>query len=117
FRVLTSGRCTALPRHQTLAATLDWSYQLLSEAERTLLRRLAVFAGDFALEAAVAVAADMAPSEVVDYLGNLLAKSLVVADSRRGVPRYRLLDTTRLYSFEKLKSSGELRDCARRHAE
>jgi predicted ATPase len=61
FRVLTSGRRTALPRHQTLGATLDWSYQLLSEAERMVLRRLAVFAGDFRLEAAVAIAADVAP--------------------------------------------------------
>src|SRR5207244_812463 len=66
FRVLTSGRRTALPRHQTLGATLDWSYQLLSEAERTVLRRLAVFAGDFPLEAAVAIAADTASSEIVD---------------------------------------------------
>src|SRR5438477_8751072 len=56
FRILTSGRRTALPRHQTLAATLDWSYHLLDEAERKLLRRLAAFAGDFSLDAAVAVA-------------------------------------------------------------
>jgi len=117
FRVLTSGRRTALPRHQTLAATLDWSYQLLSEAERTLLRRLAVFAGDFALEAAVAVAADIAPSEVVDHIGNLVAKSLVAADLRGEVAQYRLLDSTRLYALEKLRSSGELRQISRRHAE
>jgi predicted ATPase/class 3 adenylate cyclase/DNA-binding winged helix-turn-helix (wHTH) protein len=117
FRVLTSGRRTALPRHQTLGATLDWSYQLLSEAERTMLRRLAVFAGDFALEAAVAVAADIAPSEVVNHIGNLVAKSLVVADLRSELPRYRLLDTTRLYCRDKLKSSGELQQVARRHAE
>ena len=117
FRVLTSGRRTALPRHQTLGATFDWSYQLLSEAERVVLRRLAVFAGDFSLEAAVAVAADSAPSEVVDHIGNLVAKSLVVADLRSELPRYRLLDTTRLYSREKLKSAGELQQFARRHAE
>jgi predicted ATPase/class 3 adenylate cyclase/DNA-binding winged helix-turn-helix (wHTH) protein len=117
FRVLTSGRRTALPRHQTLGATLDWSYQLLSEAERALLRRLAVFAGHFALEAAVAIAADIAPSEVVDHIGNLVAKSLVAADLRGETPRYRLLDTTRLYAFEKLRSAAELPEVARRHAE
>jgi predicted ATPase len=118
FRVLTSGRRTALPRHQTLGATLDWSYQLLSEAERTVLRRLAVFAGDFPLEAAVAVAADMASSEIVDHIGSLVAKSLVAADIRGELPRrYRLLDTTRLYSREKLNRSGELQQVARRHAE
>jgi predicted ATPase/DNA-binding winged helix-turn-helix (wHTH) protein len=117
FQVLTSGRRTALPRHQTLGATLDWSYQLLSEAERTVLRRLAVFVGDFPLEAAVAVVDDMARSEIVDHIGNLLAKSLVAADLRGELPRYRLLDTTRLYSREKLKSSGEMQQVARRHAE
>ena len=117
FRVLTSGRRTALPRHQTLGATLDWSYQLLSGAERTVLRRLAVFAGDFRLDAAVAVAADIAPSEVVDHIGNLVAKSLVVADLSSELPRYRLLDTTRLYCRDRLKSSGEFQEVARRHAE
>ena len=117
FRVLTSGRRTALPRHQTLGATLDWSYQLLSEAERMVLRRLAVFAGDFPLEAAVAVVADIASSEIVDHIGSLVAKSLVAADLRGELPRYRLLDTTRLYSREKLKSSGEFQQAARRHAE
>jgi predicted ATPase/class 3 adenylate cyclase/DNA-binding winged helix-turn-helix (wHTH) protein len=117
FRVLTSGRRTALPRHQTLGATLDWSYQLLSEAERSVLRRLAVFAGDFLLDAVAAVAADIAPSEVVDHIGNLVAKSLVVADLRSEFPRYRLLDTTRLYGRDKLQSSGELQQVARRHAE
>ncbi len=117
FRVLTSGRRTALPRHQTLGATLDWSYQLLSDAERTVLRRLAVFAGDFPLEAAVAVAVDIGSSEIVDHIGSLVAKSLVAADLRGELPRYRLLDTTRLYSRDKLKSSGELQQVARRHAE
>jgi predicted ATPase/DNA-binding winged helix-turn-helix (wHTH) protein len=117
FRVLTSGRRTALPRHQTLGATLDWSYQLLSEDERTVLRRLAVFAGDFPLEAAVAVAVDIASSEIVDHIGSLVAKSLVAADLRGELSRYRLLDTTRLYSRDKLKSSGELQQVARRHAE
>jgi predicted ATPase/class 3 adenylate cyclase/DNA-binding winged helix-turn-helix (wHTH) protein len=117
FRVLTSGRRTALPRHQTLGAALDWSYQLLREEERAVLRRLSVFAGDFALEAAIAVAADPGPSDIVDHFANLVSKSLVAADPRGEVAQYRLLDTTRLYAFEKLKSSGELCQVARRHAE
>jgi predicted ATPase/DNA-binding winged helix-turn-helix (wHTH) protein len=117
FRVLTSGRRTALPRHQTLGATLDWSYQLLSETERAVLRRLAAFAGDFPLDAAVAVAGDLPSPEVVDHIGSLVAKSLVAADLRNDSPRYRLLDTTRLYAFEKLKNSGELQQIACRHAE
>jgi predicted ATPase len=117
FRLLTSGRRTALPRHQTLVATLDWSYQLLSETERAVLRRLAVFAGDFSLEAALSVADDIASPEAIDQIEGLVAKSLVAADLRGEPPRYRLLDTTRLYSREKLKSSGELQQVARRHAE
>jgi predicted ATPase len=81
FLLLTGGRRTALPRHQTLRATLDWSYELLPEPERMILRRLAVFAGPFALEAPIAVVASpqIAPSEVVDGLSNLVAKSLVAA--------------------------------------
>ena len=117
FRLLTTGRRTALPRHQTLAAALDWSYQLLPEEERAVLRRLSVFVGDFPLEAAVAVAADPGPSEIVDHIANLVGKSLVVADLRGDVAQYRLLDTTRLYALEKLRSSGELQQIARRHAE
>jgi predicted ATPase/DNA-binding winged helix-turn-helix (wHTH) protein len=116
FRLLTSGRRTALPRHQTLAATLDWSYQLLSDAERAVLRRLAVFAGDFSLEAALSVAVDISSPEAVDQIGSLVSKSLIAADLRGEPPRYRLLDTTRLYGREKLKSSGELRQVAQRHA-
>jgi predicted ATPase/DNA-binding winged helix-turn-helix (wHTH) protein len=117
FLILTSGRRTALPRHQTLGATLDWSYQLLSEAERTVLRRIGVFTGDFPLAAALAVAAEGGSAEVVDLIGSLVAKSLIAADLRSQVPRYRMLDTTRLYAFEKLKDSGELQPVARRHAE
>jgi len=117
FRLLTSGRRTALSRHQTLGAALDWSYQLLPEAERAVLRRLSVFAGEFALEAAVAVAADAGSSEILDCIANLVAKSLVAADPRGETAQYRLLDTTRLYALEKLKSSSELHQIARRHAE
>src|SRR6267143_195898 len=117
FRLLTAGRRTALPRHQTLGAALDWSYQLLPEEERAVLRRLSVFAGDFPLEAAVAVAADPGSSGIVDRIANLVSKSLVTADPRGELAQYRLLDTTRLYALEKLRSSGELQQIARRHAE
>ena len=116
FRVLTSGRRTALPRHQTLAATLDWSYQLLSEEERRVLRLLAVFTGDFSLDAAAAVVGDLPPLPVVDHVANLVAKSLVVFDLRADTAQYHLLDTTRLYAFQKLRSTGELPEAARRHA-
>ena len=81
FRLLTGGHRTALPRHQTLQATLDWSYELLPESERVVLRRLAIFAGAFSLEAATAVAAEAAisASDVVDCITNLVAKSLLTA--------------------------------------
>ena len=83
FHLLTGGRRTALPRHQTLRATLDWSYQLLSEAERVVLRRLSIFANGFALKAATAVAAsaEIAASDVIDCVANLVAKSLVMVDA------------------------------------
>jgi predicted ATPase/DNA-binding winged helix-turn-helix (wHTH) protein len=119
FQLLTGGRRTALPRHQTLRATLDWSYELLPEPERVLLRRLSVFAGNFALEATTAVATDpeIARSEVVEVLSNLVVKSLVLTESNGCTERYRLLDTTRAYALEKLAQSGELDAVARRHAE
>jgi tetratricopeptide (TPR) repeat protein len=119
FQLLTGGRRTALPRHQTLRATLDWSYELLAEPERVILRRLAVFAGFFSLEAAGAVAAspEAAPSEVVDGVSSLVAKSLVAAEIDSAIARYRLLDTTRAYALEKLGDSGELEAIARHHAE
>ncbi|HTS52173.1 MAG TPA: winged helix-turn-helix domain-containing protein [Burkholderiales bacterium] len=119
FRLLTGGVRTALPRHQTLRATLDWSYELLPESERVVLRRLAVFAGDITLESAGAIAGDAGSvaSDVVDRLGNLVTKSLVTADVGHPVAHYRLLDTTRAYALEKLTESGELEPLARRHAE
>ena len=119
FHLLTGGRRTALPRHQTLRATLDWSYELLTEPERVILRRLAVFAGTFDLQATIAVAADpeteLAPG--VESLASLVAKSLVTTESDGAVARYRLLDTTRAYASEKLDESGEREPLARRHAE
>ena len=119
FQLLTGGRRTALPRQQTLRATLDWSYELLAEPERVILRRLAAFAGAFRLEAACAIVAssDILPSEAVEGLLSLVAKSLVSVEVSGPIAGYRLLDTTRAYAFEKLGESGEMAMVARRHAE
>ena len=116
--LLTRGSRTVLPRQRTLRATLDWSYDLLTEIERLILRRLAVFAGGFTLTAASAVAAsgEITPSGVVDCIGNLVAKSLVTADVGGPQARCRLLETTRAYAFEKLTESGEIDQVVRRHA-
>jgi predicted ATPase/DNA-binding winged helix-turn-helix (wHTH) protein len=119
FQLLTRGRRTALPRHRTLRATLDWSYQLLPEPERVVLRRLAIFAGGFTEEAASAVAAgaEIAASGVVEALANLVTKSLVSVDVGGVIARYRLPETIRAYALEKLAESGEREQIARRHAE
>jgi predicted ATPase/DNA-binding winged helix-turn-helix (wHTH) protein len=118
FHVLTGGRRTALPRYQTLRATLDWSHKLLAETDQVMLRRVAVFAGSFSLEAAVSVVADDALPDwqVIDRLAELVAKSLVVAETSGSARRYRLLDTTRAYALEKLADGGEFAALARRHA-
>ena len=119
FGLPTGGRRTAQPRHRTLGATLDWSYELLPEPERALLRRLAVFAGDFTPESAsvVAAGAGIAAWEVFDLVAGLIAKSLVIADIGGDIVRYRLLETTRVYALGKLVASGEFEQVARRHAE
>jgi predicted ATPase/DNA-binding winged helix-turn-helix (wHTH) protein len=116
--MLTGGRRTALPRHQTLRATLDWSYGLLPEPERLVMRRLAVFAGDFTAEAASLVAAggEIAASEVVRSLANLVTKSLVTMEAGSVIAHHRLHETTRVYALEKLDESGEFDQVARRHA-
>jgi predicted ATPase len=118
FKLLWEGRRTALPRHQTLSATLDWSYNLLSENERLVLSRLSVFAGVVTLEAARAVAMGNGVDEVqaVAALVSLVAKSLVSADIGAAATRYRLLDTTRVYASGKLLERGEADEVARRHA-
>src|SRR5260370_11069032 len=118
FRLLTGGRRTALPRHQTLRSTLDWSYELLSEAERVVFCRLSIFAGSFALAEATAVApsGEIAASDVVDCVANLAAKSLVMIDVSGATVRYRLLETTRAYAREQLAESAELGQVARAHA-
>lgn len=109
FRLLTGSSRTAVRRQQTLRASVDWSHALLSEPERVLFRRLAVFLGGFDLGAARAVAAsDVAERyQVLDQLSLLVDKSLVVAESTAGGTRYRLLETVRQYGLEKLGESGE----------
>jgi predicted ATPase/DNA-binding winged helix-turn-helix (wHTH) protein len=118
FRLLTGGRRCALPRHQTLAATLEWSYGLLTQAEQIVFRRIAIFVGSFTLDAAAAVAtgehADAA--EVANHVARLVKKSLIALDVRGSATRYRLLETTRAYARQKLAESAEFASTARRHA-
>jgi tetratricopeptide (TPR) repeat protein len=110
FHLLTGGSRTALPRHQTLHATIDWSYALLSEPERTLLRRLSVFAGGWTLEAAEEVCAGdgLVEAEILDLLAGLASKSMVsVIEAPRGARRYTLLETIRQYGEGKLRQADE----------
>ena len=119
FALLTGGRRTALPRHQTLRATLDWSYERLPGSERCLLRRLGVFAAGFTLEAAYAVVSDQghAASVVLDGIANLVAKSLIILDGTAPTTRWRLLETIRAYALEKLAENDETERVARSGAE
>ncbi|WP_164988429.1 ATP-binding protein [Bradyrhizobium betae] len=116
--LLKFGRRTANPRHQTLAATLDWSHDHLSEAERVVLRRVAIFVGHFSLEALVAVAEQggIDRSEIASAVENLVNKSLIVAWPSYRRMLYRLLGTTRSYALEKLAASGEHNSMAAHHA-
>jgi predicted ATPase len=146
FALLSSGRRTALPQHQTLRAVLDWSYALLSPPEQTLLSRLAVFAGSWSADAARAVCADaradahidmrpddgaanaptdagsterptaLRPAEILPLLIQLVQQSMAVADDREGVTRYRLLETTRQYALERLNDCGDMDAIRRQHA-
>jgi predicted ATPase/DNA-binding winged helix-turn-helix (wHTH) protein len=117
FRLLWRGRRTALPRHQTLSATLDWSYNLLTDTERLTLRRLAIFVGPFSLNAVLDVVREnLAPPELTEALAALVEKSLVTPDSAATM-HYRLLDTTRSYAWQKLIESGEHLEIERRHCE
>jgi predicted ATPase/DNA-binding CsgD family transcriptional regulator len=117
FRLLTGGSRTAVRRQQTLRASVDWSHALLSEPERVLFRRLAVFAGGFDLNAAQMVtgSSDVERYQVLDQLSLLVDKSLVVADNVHGQTRYRLLETVRQYAAEKLGESEESADIRGRH--
>lgn len=116
FRLLKLGPSRAPLRQQSLLATLDWSYGLLSEAEAALLRAISVFAGAFTVDGATAVS-DGNAAEVVDALAQLGAKSLLVMDATDEVVTYRLLETTRAYCLERLRVSAEDDRVRRRHAE
>jgi predicted ATPase/class 3 adenylate cyclase len=119
FQLLSAGRRTAPTRQQTLHNAIDWSYELLDEPERIMLRRLCVFAGGFDLPAVQAVAADefIDVFEVVDLLDRLVDKSLVVVDVLSAATRFRLLETIRDYGWERLGEAAEGATFARRHAE
>ena len=130
FALLTQGSRTALPRHQTLRATIDWSYNLLDEAERQLFQQVAVFSGSFTLEALEAILDDVSSareakfvnrkSKIVnslDLLTQLVDKSLIIVEAHLGQKRYRLLDTLREYALEQFTDTAALETLRRRHAE
>jgi predicted ATPase/DNA-binding CsgD family transcriptional regulator len=119
FRVLTAGSRTALPRHKTLTALIDWSYDLLSPQEQRLFDRLGIFAAGFSLQAATAVCEgeSLDESDVQDLLVALADKSLVVIQTAAKHERYRLLESTRAYALDKLASKGQLGGLARRRSE
>jgi predicted ATPase/DNA-binding CsgD family transcriptional regulator len=116
FHLLTGGNRTAPDRHQTMMATLDWSYRLLSEGEALLFRRLSVFRGGFTLESAQAVWGGEMPGPVLDLVSGLVQKSMVVAERAEGVgSRYRLLESQLAYAEDRLIEAGELDLARRRH--
>ncbi|MEA2537154.1 MAG: hypothetical protein QOF11_1388 [Chloroflexota bacterium] len=117
FRLLTGGSRAAVARHQTLRATIDWSYDLLTEPERAVLRRLSVFAGGAALDAAESVCAGdpVDPFEILDILGRLVEKSLVFTDPTSAEARFRLLETVREYARGRLVEADEGDSTLRRH--
>ncbi|MBI4790841.1 MAG: hypothetical protein HY782_27745, partial [Chloroflexi bacterium] len=117
FNLLTTGSRAALPRQQTLRATVEWSYDLLSDTERTLLRRLSVFAGGWTIEAAESVCVDerVKAIDVLDLLARLLDKSLVLVEMHGGAARYRMLEMIRQYARGKLIAADELQMLQARH--
>ena len=118
FRLLTSGRRTALPRQRTLHALIDWSFDLLTPRERLVFTRLAILAGQWTLDAAIAVCTGgpIASDDVPELLISLVEKSLVVAEIGGDEHRFSLLESTHAYAAEKLDAAGERPDVARRHA-
>ncbi len=118
FRVLAVGSRTALPRHRTLRATMDWSHELLSDHEKTLFRRLSVFASGFTLAAAESICAgeDLERGRVLGLLSNLVDKSLVMAREKSGETRYRLLEIVRQYARERLEGAEDEARVRQRHA-
>jgi predicted ATPase/class 3 adenylate cyclase len=119
FRLLTGGSRTVLARQQTLRALIDWSYDLLTDSERLLLRRLSIFVGGWTLEAAEAICGgeSIEQEAVLDLLAHLVDKSLVMMLDRRGTARYGMLETIREYAREKLVDSGEAPTLRKRHFE
>ena len=117
FRLLSAGNRIALRRHQTLRAALEWSHSHLSAAERVVFRRIGIFAGGFPLHALAEVVAEgeLDEWEVIERLGSLVDKSLIVAEGSP-TPRYRLLETIRAYALEQLAQAGETVELERRHA-
>jgi len=113
FRLLAGGGRTALPRQRTLQATLDWSHQLMSEAERRLLRRLSVFVVDFPIEAATSLSTSIEREQTLELLTRLVDQSMVRVDSENG--RYRMLETVRQYANDRLSESGEIALIRDRH--
>jgi len=118
FRLLTGGDRTALPRQQAMRATIDWSYDLLSDDERTIFRRLSVFQGGWTLEAASEICSDVSLDEfkIFDILASLVNKSLVVVEFDAEAQRYRFLESLRQYSLERSRKQREFDDVAGRHA-
>ena len=119
LELLKLSHRTAVPRHRTLKATLDWSYNLLSDGERIVLRRIAPFVGHFTLEGARYVAGELGAGtgEICDAIAGLVEKSLIATRIDEAQPQYRLLDTTRAYALEKLEEHAEVEVVFRRHAE
>ncbi len=117
FRLLTAGSRTALPRHRTLRATMEWSFALLATREQVLLRRLAVFAGSFTLDAAEAVCTGepLETEDILDGVTALVDKSLVAMEPDDNEARYRLLETVRQYANERLSEAGEVHAVTLRH--
>ncbi len=131
FRLLIGGSRTALPRHKTLRALFDWSYDLLAEAERILFRRLAIFQGSWSLEAVEGICAEqeqetpcsseirlsgVKQAEAMNVLASLVEKSLVISESHLDLSRYRLLESVREYALEHLEASGETTPLRERHS-
>lgn len=119
FRLLTGGVRTTLPRHQTLRAMIDWSYNLLSEQEKTLFRKLAVFVGGWTLEAAESVCSGegIESDSILDLMAQLVNKSLIIVEGVENESRYRRLETIRQYAHEKLFDSGEVEAVHQKHGE
>lgn len=118
FNLLTTGSRTAMPRHQTLRALVEWSYDLLFDDQRALFEHLSVFVGGIPLDAAESIAEQLGldPSETIDLIGALVDKSLLVRELHPGPARYRMLETLREYARDRLQAKGELDLARQRHA-